>query len=38
MKKMHQMHKEKLDKKAIIVNCDKLNEKQVVDFIVKKLR
>jgi len=38
MEKLHKMHEEKFDKRAILVDCNKLNKKQVVEFIVRKLR
>ena len=34
----HKMHEERFDKNAFLVNCNKLGKKQVVDFILKKLR
>lgn len=37
LKDLFKMHEEKFDKNAILVDCNKLNEKQVVEFIIKKL-
>ena len=34
---LHRMHEERFDKNAILVDCDKLNKKQVVDFILGEL-
>jgi len=36
--KMYALHEQRFDRKAILVDCDKLNKKQVVEFIIKKLK
>jgi len=38
IEKLHKMHDERFDKKAILIDTDKLNKKQVISFIFKKLR
>ena len=38
IKELHKMHDERFDKKAFLIDTGKLNKKQVVDFIIKKLR
>jgi predicted kinase len=38
IKKMHKMHDNRFDPSAILVDCNKLNKKQVVEFILKRLR
>jgi predicted kinase len=38
LEELHKMHEERFDKNAILINIEKLNKKQVVDFIIKKLR
>lgn len=38
VKDAHEMLLERFDKKGIIVDCDKLNKKQVVEFIINKLK
>lgn len=37
LKELHRMHEDRLDKKGILVNTDKLNKKEVVEFIVRRL-
>lgn len=34
----HKMHEERFDKNAILVDCNKLGKKQVVDFVLKELQ
>jgi tRNA uridine 5-carbamoylmethylation protein Kti12 len=36
--KMHKLHDERLDHQGIIVDTDKLNKNQTVNFIIKKLK
>ena len=36
--KMHEYHKKKFDKNAILIDCDKLDKKQIVKFIIKNLK
>jgi len=38
VKKMHKWHEEREDPKGILVDCDKLDKKGVVRFILKELR
>lgn len=33
----HKMHEERFDKDGILVDCDKLNKEEVVEFIIKSL-
>ncbi len=38
LKKLHKIHEERFDKNAILIDTEKLNKKEVVDFIVKKIK
>jgi predicted kinase len=38
LKDYHKMHEQRFDKNAFLVDCDKLSKRQVVEFILKKLR
>ena len=38
IKELHKMHDERQDKEAVLVNTDKLNKKQVIEFIIKELK
>jgi tRNA uridine 5-carbamoylmethylation protein Kti12 len=35
---MHELHDKRVDSKGILIDTDKLNKKQVVDIIIKKLK
>ncbi len=35
---LHQMHEERFDKSAILINTNKLGKKKVVEFILNKLK
>ena len=35
---LHKMHEERFDEEAVLVDCNKLNKKEVVEFILKKLK
>lgn len=37
IQEMHKMHEERLDQKAILIDCNKLGKRQVVEFILKEL-
>jgi predicted kinase len=36
--KMHKFHEERFDRNAILVDCNKLDKREVVDFIIKNLK
>jgi hypothetical protein len=38
IKDMHELHDKRIDSKGILIDTDKLNKKQVVDFIIKNLK
>ncbi len=38
IKEMHEWHDKRVDPKGIMVDADKLNRKQAVDFIIKKIK
>jgi len=38
MQKYHKLHEKRFDKNAIVVDCNKLNKKQVVNYILKNLK
>ena len=38
LNELHKMHEDRFDKTAILVNTEKLNKKDVVDFIINKLK
>ena len=38
IKEMHDLHDKRADPKGILVDTDKLNKKQIIDFIIKNLK
>lgn len=38
IKEMHDLHDKRVDPKGVLVDTDKLNKKQVIDLIVKKIK
>jgi|GEM_PF-2862415 len=38
LEELHKLHEERFDKNAVLINTERLNKKEVVEFIIKKLK